>query len=613
MRKGPTVKLSKTQIAIPSAIVLVAAIAGGAQIWGQHVARLRVDQALAALPAGASGHYERLVYNVFTRTLRLTDLILTEKGQPLFSVHRIVLHHLSGQGTQESPLHAEAVTVTQLDAWHGGHRASVAHAIVKDASFLAPGMPSPATTPLWLRSPANGTLLAAGSINATDIADDDGTSLAAISLTGYADGKLAEASARDFADRQGNRIAALAAEQIDLGGLDRVFDTGRYTVDAASWTGLRPLIGHAEINGFVTKGHHGGGTIDHVTLDGFAARPFALSPTAAHCQTDAFRRDAAQAVSLSSALVDGLTFSDTATRTSGSLGQMTLSGYQAGRLAEFTLDDWSVTSPNQPTVSLGKLQLSQFDASGLLAKGGGLAPQDWIAAAQSGEVKLGGMAITKAVAKLPGNKTVSLQAFKESVSGTNPLDARLSLQGLSLPATISPSLKALLAPLGVQTLVLDFDEAGRFDQTTGDSTLDHVTLTAEGLASLTLSGQFTNLPRSLPQDADATTVLGQIGIGHAKLSFTNARLVQKIFAMMAKRSGQSAAQITNGARTAASFMAAAVVPDQADAGQQIGAFIANPKTMTLTTAPDKPVPVAALLGPNLHAAQAALNIALTAD
>ncbi|WP_325356310.1 hypothetical protein [Acidisoma sp.] len=606
-------KLSKTQIAIPSAIVLLAAIAGGAQLWGQHEARLRVEQTLAALPAGATGHYQQLDYNVFTRTLRLTGLAIAENGQPFLSVHRAVLHHLSGEGSDANPLHADTINVTELDAWRGGHRITVSHAIVKDAAFLAPGLPSPPTTPLWLRSTADGTLLSAGSIAATDIADDNGTTLAAVSATGYDDGKLREASARDFADRQGNRIATLAAEQIDLGGLDRVFDTGRYTIDAASWTGLRPLIGHAEISGFVTKGSHGSSSIDHMTLDGFAARPFALSPTGAHCQTDAFRRDAAEAVSLSNFSLGGLTFSDKETGTSGSLGQITVSGYQAGSLAHFALNDWSVTSPHQATVSVGQMQLTKFDASGLLAKDADLAPEDWITAVQTGEVKLGGMEVAKVAAHLPGNQTVTLQALKESVSGTNPLATQFSLQGLSLPASISPSLQGLLEPLGIETLVLDFDEAGSFDQTTGSSTLDHVVLTAAGLGSLSLSGQFANLPRSVTDSADPMTVLSQIGIGHAKLSFTNQTLVQKIIVMMAKRSGQSEAQITSGARTAASFMAAAVVPDQADAGQQIGAFIADPKTLTITTAPVKPVPVAGLLGPNLRAAQSALNLQLSAD
>lgn len=100
------VKFSKTQIAIPSAIVLLAVAAGGVQLWGQHQARLRVDETLASLPAGATGHYDQLDYNVFTRTLRLSGLSLTRDGQPLLRIESAVLHHLSGDGSDAHPFHA---------------------------------------------------------------------------------------------------------------------------------------------------------------------------------------------------------------------------------------------------------------------------------------------------------------------------------------------------------------------------------------------------------------------------------------------------------------------------------------------------------------------------
>lgn len=605
-------KLTKVQIAVPAAIVLLAALAGGAQLWGQHEAQMRVDETLSALPAGMTGHYERVNYNVFTRTLRLEGLNVTRGGAPVMTIRHLVLHHISGQGTDQTPLRADSVHVTGLDVWHGGHRASVGFAAVKQVTMLAPGVPAPATTPLWLRVPGEGTLLSAGSIQANDITDDDGTSIAAVSATGYDQGKLAAASARGFADRHGDRIASAEATQIDLDGLDRVFDTGRYTVDAASWSGLRPLIGHAEVSGLTTKGHHGSSGVDHVVIDGFAARPFALSPTGANTPTDAFRRDAAEAVALGSASLAGLTFSDAATQTHGSLGQLSLAGYQAGHLAHLDISDWSVGNPETATVTIGALQFSDFDASGLLSGSGGLAPLDWLAAAQTGAVKLGGMSLSKAAVQHDG-QTVSLAALKESVGHGNPVETRFSVQQLSLPATISPSLQAVIDPLGIKTLVLDIDEAGRFDQKTGDSTIDHFTLAAEGLASLSLSGQFTNLPRQITEGADAMATLGKIGIGHATATFTNQSLVQKILAMMAKQSGRSLADVTGGARIAASFMAAAVVPDQPDAGQQIGAFIADPKTLTLTASPDTPVPVAGLLGPDLRASQTALKLHLSAN
>lgn len=613
LRKGLPVKFSKTQIAIPAAIVLAAAAAGGAQLWGQHVAETRVNETLASLPGGATGHYDELNYNVFTRTLRLSGLSITQGGAPLLSLRRLVLHHISGEGTDANPLQADSVHVTGLDAWHGGHRVAVGYAVVQKVALLAPGLPAPATTPLWLQAPGEGTLLSAASIEASDIASDDGTTLAALSAKGYDQGKLAQASARNFADRRGNRIASIAGTSIDLDGLDRIFDTGRYTPEAPAWTGQRPLIAHLTLSGFVTKGNHGDSTFDHLSMDGLAGRPFALSPTGAHTQTEAFRRDAAEALALGDVSLGNLTFSDSETGTTGHLGQLSLSGYQAGKLTLFALADFSLSRGKTQALGIGTLQLTQFDASGLLARDDGLSTQDWITAAQSGDVKLGALELGQAAVRLPEGQMVSVDRVKESVSGTNPIDARFSMQGLNLPASLSPQLQSLLEPIGMDVLVLDFEEAGRFDQKTGDTTLEHGTLTAEGLGSLSLSGQFTNLPRSLPDGTDPMAALGQVGIGHARATFTNQSLVQKIIAMMAKQSGRSTAEITSGARVAASFMAAAVVPGQANAGEQMSAFIANPKSLTLTASPEAPVPVSQLLGPDLRAAQDALKLQLSAN
>lgn len=609
-------RLSKVQIAVPSVIVLVAALAGGAQLWGQHEARVRIDQTLASLPPGTQGRYDQLDYNVFTRTLRLSGLAITQNGHPFLSIHRIVLHHLSGQGTAQNPLQADSVHVTGLDAWRESHRISVGFAVVSKLAMLAPGQPAPPTTPLWMQMPGQATLLSAGAIQAQDISDDTGDSIAAISATGYDQGKLAAASGRDFANREGDRVASVAVQQVDLDGLDRVFDTGRYTADAPSWTGLRPLIGHAEIDGFTSKSNSSSGGVVHATVDNFAARPFAQSPTGQNTQTDDFRRDAAQAVSLGSASITGFTFSDPQTKSQGGLGQFSVTGYQAGKLGNVTVSDWSMSDPDMADVHVGEFQVSNFDASALLAEKGDLDAVTWIASAQTGAVKIGGMSLAKVSAKLPDGNTVSLDSLKETISAGNPLDAKISLQGLSVPAAVNSYLQEMLDPLGIKTLVLDLEESGRFDRKTGDSTLDHFLLTAEGLASLSITGQFGSVPLSMPTQDDPSAVfdlIGKMTIGQAKVTFTNQSLVQKILAMMAKQSGQNLADVTSGARTAVSFFASAVVPGQADAGQVIGTFMADPKTLTLTATPDKPVAVGGLLGSDLNTAQAALNLKLSAN
>lgn len=289
-------RLTRPRIVIPAFIVAVVVAAGGAQLWAQHQARTNFNQMLANLPPGSSGHYAGLSYNLFTRTLRVRGLTITRGGHPSLSIQRAVVHHLGGSGDTRAPLHADAVRLEGVAVQRGTHKLTVTLVTGQDIDVLAAGLPPPANTPQWLVAPDSGTLVAAGAIAANGIADDQDTTLAAISVRGYRDGHLQQASASRFADRDGNEIATAEAQDIDLGGLDRVFDTGRYTPGAATWTVPRILIGHAAIGGLRSRGGDGGATVQSLSLSGFAARPFAQAPNTAYVKTQAFARDAAASV-----------------------------------------------------------------------------------------------------------------------------------------------------------------------------------------------------------------------------------------------------------------------------------------------------------------------------
>ncbi len=307
-------RLTKLSIAGPALIVICVAVAGGAQIWGQHQARASLNQTLASLPPGTTGHYNDLAFNVFTRTLRIDGLTISRGGHPAFSVNEAVLHHLNGDGSAANPLQATVVRLVGVQLWKGGHSATAALVQAVNVSALAAGVPPPAGLPNWLIAPENGTLLSADSITADGIADDEGATLAGLSITGYDAGYIHAASAVGFADKQGNGITSASASQVDLGGLDAVFDTGRYVPGAPRWTAPRQLIGHAEINGFHSDDDGGLATIDRLNLDDFAARPFAVPPNTRNVKTWSFGRDAAASVAIGSVGVTGFHFQDSKTK-----------------------------------------------------------------------------------------------------------------------------------------------------------------------------------------------------------------------------------------------------------------------------------------------------------
>ncbi len=618
-------RVTKIQLAVPALIVLLAVGAGGAQLWGQHAARVRLDETLASLPAGSSGHYGTMSYNIFTRTARIANLQVSRGGQRTFSVRDIVLHHLGGQGLATDPYRVGALQLTDVEVWRDGHSLTAALIQAQNLAVLPPGVPPPPGTPSWLVAPDAATVLAAGSATADGIADDQGATLGAISISGYDDGHLQQLSAARFADRQGNRIAAASGSGIDLDGLDRVFDTGRYTPGAARWTVPRALIGHAEIDGVSSpsaagSGSAGSGGFDRLILDGFAARPFQAAPTAATVNTTDFATDAAAAVAIGSLSLAGLhftdneslQFTDNASRTSGKLGNLSFTGYADGALAQFSLAGLSITGPAPTQVTIGQFGLTGLNVTKLLHARLDQSHSSLMTMAAKGGFRLAGLTLGQVSVTTSPGAAVTLTSLAETVSGSAPVQSTLTMRGLGIPAAADAHLGQALGLLGVDRLVLDLDEALSINETTGDTTVKRVVLTARGLGTLSLSGQFTNLPLTMPADG-ATAALSQIGIGPFTVTFTNDTLVQRMIAAQAKQTGKTPAEVMDQARLAASFLAAAVVPGQPDAGEQVAAFILAPKTLTLSAAPAAPVLVGALTGATLGDAQKALNLHLSAN
>lgn len=613
--RAKTVPFKKARIAIPTVIVLLAVGAGGAQLWAEHEARTQVDAALAALPAGATGHYDHVGYNLFTRTLRLSGLTIARDGQPQFSVERAVLHHLSGNGGADSPLHASTVNLVNIDIWRGKRHVKIGDMTSKDVAILAPGVPAPAGTPRWLIAPENGTPVAIGSLRANTISDDQGMSIVALSLGGYQAGQVRDLSLTHYADHQGNTIENAAATAIDLDGLDRVFNPARYTPDAPGWTAPRPLLGHFEVAGVVTHDPTSDVHIDHLTLDGFAARPFAEAPTPAMTKSPAFLRDALQAIAIGNATALNIQATDSSSHGAFTLGHMSLTGYQDGALGRFTLGSVSVNDGGKAADSIGHLEIGGLNATPLLHLPPDAPIDTIVETAQSGGLKLTSFALSDVSIQNPdaSDMRVTLKSLKETVVYNKPVQVTFALDDLGIPAGITPELGQFLQPLGVDPLVVSLKESGSYDLDSGDTKIDGATFTAQGLGHLDLSGEFTNLPRGMPKDNDIEAAIGQMGFGAFSMTFTNETLVQKLITHFAQQSGKSEADITTQARMAAAFAAAAIVPGQADAGDQISAFIANPKSLTITASPVAPVPLSEFLGGDIHAAQAALNLHLTAN
>jgi hypothetical protein len=603
---------TQTKLVVPALIVLLAAAAGAYQIWGQHEARAELEATLASLPAGSQGHYRSTSYNAFTHSIRIEGLDITRNGHPLLTVEEVTLHHLSGSGTLDDPFKTSAARLVGTKLWRGGRSLTAALVEAESVEILAPNVPPPAGIPSWLVAPDSGTLLAAGALTATDIADNEGATLTALSVADYDDGYIREASATGFADSHGNRIASATAHAIDLGGLDVVFDTGRYGPGAQHWSAPRPLIGHAEITGLQSQEKGSTVTVEGMTLDGFAARPFNRAPHTAYVKTAAFLRDAATAVSIGSAAIAGLQYQDQQTKVSGKLNTFSLSGYADGTLAQASLQGLAVSDADSMEASVGRFQLTGLTAKPLLRETTAASTEGFIAAARNGGVHAARLALAKVSVTPPKGRPITLDTLEQTTTGSGIISFKLKLRGLSIPAQPKLELVQDVARLGIDPLVLDLDEAGTYDAAGRAVTIAPMILAARGLASLSLSAQFTNVPEDVTQKKFGLAAFGSMGIGPFTLRFDNDSLVQRIIALEARQSNKTPADVTDAAKLAASFAAAAAVPDQPDAGQQVAAFVADPRVLTITAAPASPIPLSQFSGPTVSAAKAALNLRLSA-
>jgi len=608
--------LTKTALAIPALVVLVAAGAGGYQVWAQHQARAQLDTALASLPAGSAGRYTALSYNAFTQTLRIEGLAITRDGHPSLAIQKVTLHHLSGSGTVADPFQAADVRLVGTELWRGRRSLSASLVQGEAIAVLAPGVPPPLSTPSWLASAGSGTLLSAGAITAANLSDNEGASITALSLTGYADGQIQQASATGFADTNGNRIASAEAHAIDLGGLDRVFDTGRYGPGEPRWAVPRPLIGQAALMGVRSQDKGVMVAIDRISLSGFAARPFEQAPHTSYVDSPAFIGDAAAALSVGAASLSGLRYQDERIKSAATLRALSLSGYADGALAQISLDGLAVldsdgAAPSKVTV--GHFELNGLTATKLLHDLAGGSTESLPMAASRGGVRLAGLALAAVSVTPATGPAITLDSFDETETGSAPMRFTARLSGLTIPARSNPDLAQALGAIGVDPLVLDLDETGSYDIAGGKAVADPLVLTARGLGSLSISAQFTHVPRDFLLQASPWTAIDGVGVGALTIRFTNDALVQRLLALQARQAGKTVGEMTDAAKLAASFAAAAAVPTQPDAGEQVAAFIADPHSLTLTATPAAPIPFGELFGADPKSALSALNLHLAAN
>lgn len=202
-----------------------------------------------------------------------------------------------------------------------------------------------------------------------------------------------------------------------------------------------------------------------------------------------------------------------------------------------------------------------------------------------------------------------------------PTRAELSVSGLEVPAAMMPDERSqmVLAALDVDPLQLDGDLSLTFDETSERLSLAHE-MDAPRIGRLSLSGALTSVPRRLFEDPDAAPALfGLASIDRLEMRYDDAGLTAFLLDMIAQQSGISAAELAAGLAAQARILIASRLSDPRLADEVAGtinAFLADPRSLSLSVRPPTPIAIAQVIGAAMAAPQSLpqlLNLTVSAN
>lgn len=177
---------------------------------------------------------------------------------------------------------------------------------------------------------------------------------------------------------------------------------------------------------------------------------------------------------------------------------------------------------------------------------------------------------------------------------------------------------APLKALGYDKLNLSVYAGGAWDQQAGTLTLDEFSVEGADMGTLTLTGTVggvtADVMKALGQPNPPPDLITKLTLSDASLTYEDASLTGRVLDMQAKQMGQEKEAFVGQITAALPMMLAALQnpPFQDKVAAAAGAFLKDPKNLQITVAPEKPVPVAEIVGTAQTAPQT-LPDALKAD
>ncbi|NUL16559.1 hypothetical protein HUN27_06920 [Agrobacterium tumefaciens] len=175
---------------------------------------------------------------------------------------------------------------------------------------------------------------------------------------------------------------------------------------------------------------------------------------------------------------------------------------------------------------------------------------------------------------------------------------KLNLQALSGNMTMSGSWEVASGTVDVEEYAIDLDNVGRLNMSFGFSgyTLDFIKSMQE-----TVKAQAANPNKEQADQAASLAMLGlmqQLSFINAEISFEDASITKRAIDYAASQQGMTSDQLAQTIKGMAPIMMASLnVPElQNMVSAAINAYIDNPKNLSITAEPEKPVPFPMIMG-----------------
>lgn len=593
---------SLAKFTVIAVLAVIVVLLGGyyAVQWRAHRA---VETALAQLPGGITGSAGATHYDIFGRVLTVDRLALIRDGQPWLDVAKIVLVQPDGAGAAANPWRAKALVLNDITGHAADLPQHVGRVVGRDLQAYAdPGAATPLAALTGLR------VQEASAIEVNDLKASGG-SFGQLKLQGLKDGKAATATANNLTIQDGDgetRIASAEAADLDLDGLAAF--SGHGTVpDAAA---RRVLAGRVALRDIVAG--KAGEEADHV---GTLALTGLQAPAVLPACADA---SACLAAALGQTAMDALVLTDINLQSSsdaahgetasvdGQLqaGRLSLDHFDAGKIGLFDVTDVGfVSSLDGSSLGLRHFKVENADLSALLqAQQGGHGSDD--VEADLRQIRVPNALIedfTYRSAPDAQPLTIARIDAANSYGADEAVQTRLAIRHLvvampppeqSVSMGLPPMAPAIIGDHA--DLAVDFDYS--LEPSTQSLDIERLRLALNDAGALTLRARlegFDTDDMSAFEDNPVLaglTLLQRTHLTDAVLRFDNQTLVNRIIERAAIDNGIQPDEVRQGIRQQLPALAE-LMPWQADVVDQAEAFLAQPRSLTLTLRPATPVPL----------------------